>query len=305
VPTLAFCVVNTGAQDVARGDLAVNTNSIWTLCPDGTVNVRKIIADPQLRGASPPQDSRVPMIVPGERVVWELPVEYLIQANDRPGVYRVYWDFGGVLSDEIRLLRRPGLGLDGKPLPKGHPEPKATSRSLVESVKRFYVAMDGDPNGMTNGLWLDDTDARHREVARLLRRRAREASRFKTIVVRRFGEDALNLGWFYASSDAHTLRALEQATITYPEHFMEAYLEPNGGGGKLHLVRKDGAWMVSADNFLRGGELDPSLKQINAALERTADELERGMYPHIRDAREAMRLRIWENKEPPTTNELG
>jgi len=227
----------------------------------------------------------------------------MIGANDRPGVYRVYYDVGGALSDEIRLLRRPGLSLEGKPLPKDHPKPPVMAHSPIERVKWFFRGLDdGNPNAITSCLWIDEGNPLHLEVARLLYERAKATSRFTDVVGRRLGAEAVHAGWFYESADEPKLRALDEGTITYPKYFKEAWLEPKGWNWKLHLVRTEATWMLSADNFLQGERINPELSKVNQALERTADEIERGKYTRLRDARDAMRLRIWESREPPSTH---
>jgi hypothetical protein len=124
------------------------------------------------------------------------------------------------------------------------------------------------------------------------------ASRFKDMVQRRFGAQAMEHGWFYEASGTTVMKAVDAGEVRYPEHFEHAYVRPKGWNSEIDLVRSGSNWKVAASNFLKKGEIDPDVVRVVDALQKTADELEKGRYETIRDARDAMRLRIWERREP-------
>ena len=291
-PTLSFRVVNLGSSRIPRGDLGVNTNSIWVLAPDGAVMVKNIVVDPP-RPLSPPRgDDRRPTIAAGEEVVWELPAEFLIRPNDRPGVYRIYWDFSGTLSDELQLVRRPGLTLEGKPDPQPKTPPPRAAGAVVECLKRFHQAMDGNDDAPQFDLAMDEKNPLHREVALKLSQRARAVRELRTAITRHLGAEIVNADWPFEAAGQETLAAVDAADVTYSTHFKDAYVKPVGWDTTIHLRRNETAWTVSAENFIKDGKVEQSLVRAVQVLEETADEIREGRYASAIDAQDAMRTRI-------------
>lgn len=282
-PEVTFKVLNQGTTDLHFPSRIETTTGLWSLGPDGSV------ADNRNMLRSVGTAWNLPVVGPGQDGGWRLPMDAGLPYEG--GTYRLYWELRGVRSKVVELVLEDGKNWGGDPVTKQFPTPYF--RSPVAVVQKFYTGMDGDYGGIVRSRWAAPGNPVHLQASTLLHKRCLAAARFKEIVIRRFGPDALEPGWYFEVSHKTTLDQIQEGTLSFSEYFETGSLKPKDWDLEIKLVRDGSDWLVSLENFVRGDRVMPSLPKIVDALERTGDEIDRGMYKDIREAREVMRVRTW------------
>lgn len=222
---LEFVVKNVGTTDVVRGELGINTNKICILGPRGAVTMQQMIVDVFDRNYHPP------VIRPGESVTWDW--KWPIGRMDE-GSYRLYWDFGGVRSNELKLVIDHAPPPENPPQPDWRVWPTHNQATPVDAVKMLLNGLDGDLGSIGVLTYLGkrrsdppglQTDL-ERKVAGLVVRRSMKTGSLRSAITDKFGK-AIGKEWRNAGTDI-VIKEIERAAIIYPPYFDEALMTGNG-----------------------------------------------------------------------------
>lgn len=267
-PGLLFNVVNAGVKPIPKDPLGYNSNRVVVLTPAGYVVAGVTIADTFGRER--------PMIAPGEQVSWEQSFDEVLRSPvfGEAGQYRMYWEYAGVKSREIVLVRREPSKENRPFAPKEDPQgPSGTPRgafvaflrSLDETAVHPGFAVTIDPDDPTQAALLDA----------FVRRAMRMGQLMQKIDIEKLPAGADPPDWRIEATP-EAVAAIEQASQTFPEYFNECTLK--GRHFSVRLVRDRGKWNV------RVADLAPFLDR--AAFDRTTAVIAE-MYSEVDDGKYA------------------
>lgn len=281
-PGLLFNVVNSSDKAIHDDALNYNGNQIVVLTPGGYVVTRGTIADVFDR-------NKRALIPPGEQRSWEQPFEELLRLPEfaEAGRYRLYWQYWGVKSREIVLVRRepskenpPYAPTYDRQEPPGTPRATfvAFLRSLDETAVHPGFALHGEPN--------DPAQVALSDV--LARRAMRMGQLLHQVEIKKLPAGPVPPDWRIEATP-HAVSAIEKASQTFSEYFGECTLD--GKDFSVRLVRDRGRWIV------RVADLVPLVDR--ATFDRTTEiitkmwsEVDDGKYATAAAVAAALRERL-------------
>jgi hypothetical protein len=283
-PGLHMNVVNSSAKEIPDYPLNYNGNRVVALTPGGYVVTRGAIADVF--------DRKQPMIPPGERRSWEQSFDDLLRLPEfaEAGSYRLYWEYAGVKSREITLIRREP-SKDNPPFaPKVDPRdtpptPRAALvaflRMLDETAVHPGFALHMDPNDVRDVVLRDTFQRRATRMGQLL-----HEIELKKLPA---GDD---LPDWRIEATPEVVTAIDKASQTFSEYFQECTL--TGRDFSVRLFRDRNVWKIHVADVAPYIDF-PAFDRITTAIDAVATEVRRGRYATASEAAAALRQAMEEN----------
>jgi hypothetical protein len=278
-PALAFTVTNVGEREITRGELAVNTNRILVLAEDGRMSVHHAIADPPFDKPPPPKA----VIRPRESYTWERKLADLFHDPQMsgPGVYRVYWQFGGTRTGPQRILRKAAVA--------GVPETPRFESSPRAAMKELYSALGGRPGDLQRVLdRYRAGDPQEEAASSLLFEHAKSALLLRAKAQNKFGSDAI-ANWDPTGEGA-AKRSVDAAQVEVPDDLAEARIVFPDWTARVLL--QGSRWVVAKSTFAPGTPASRELGRRTNLLVRFTDDLEANKYPTFRDMENALSVEL-------------
>jgi hypothetical protein len=286
-PSVVFTGTNHGDVPVSRGDVAFGANRLMFLTPSGALaEYNYQVMDTAPAAASrPARDLRR-----GESAEWIMKLsDVLDQAGPlEAGEYRLFWEFAGVPSNELRVLQkaeRSGRDRERRKTDFGGQSPR-------ETLERLYRGIDAGDMMVPELLPFGDRRGEEGEFFRAVQGRVIVAARLMEVASRRFGARAVqeeDWGLYWTPARAVSLRG---ARVDFDDRFAIARVLVDGQTFRLRRERSSRWAAVPEDLFGPWGEATRArLQRETHDVEAIATAIERGEYRHAREAVEALRRR--------------
>lgn len=274
-PTIRCVLTNLGGDDIANVTLGLSGNHLVYLRPDGTVYAPRADVQQSRRGVRR-------TIRPGETVEWRVPLSV---ADWAPGTHRVYWIFGRLKSRELSLVKEDAkeeVRPDGRG--GGKRPPIETWKFIIEDLAGAgYRGID---------LLVADDEANAEQQALIVAITGRMVglTALRSAAKERYGAKALD-GWRVDLGDIRT-SDLENARVTFPEHFEEAIIHTRVR--PVRVVRMGSTeWKVPIGSYV-GGRTVSDIRRQEQVFRKLAEEVERGRYRRLEDVDQSLRQKLGE-----------